>query len=148
MSTYSRLLVHVVFSTKERHPWIADDMRTDLHGYLGGIARNIDAIPLIVGGVADHIHALIALPTKLSVADLVRTLKSNSSSWVHERWPQRLFQWQNGYGAFSVSESNKDAVVRYIENQAEHHRQRSFQEEFLDLLNRHGIEYDPRYVWD
>ncbi|MDZ4684062.1 MAG: IS200/IS605 family transposase [Planctomycetaceae bacterium] len=148
MSTYSRLLVHVVFSTKERHPWITDDLRSELHAYLGGIARNIDATPIVIGGVADHVHALIALPTKLSVADLVRTLKSNSSGWVHEKWPERLFQWQNGYGAFSVSESSKDTVVRYIENQAEHHRVRSFQEEFLELLNRHCIEFDPRYVWD
>jgi REP element-mobilizing transposase RayT len=148
MSTYSRLLVHLVFSTKERRPWIADDLRSDLHAYLGGIARNIDTTPLAVGGVADHVHVLVAMPTRLSVADAVRTLKSNSTGWVHEKWPGRLFQWQNGYGAFSVSESNKDAVARYIENQEEHHRKRTFQEEFLDLLQRHGIEYDPRYVWD
>jgi putative transposase len=148
MTTYSRLLVHVVFSTKERHPWIVDEIRSELHPYLGGIARNIDATALCVGGVADHLHALIALPTKLSVADLVRTLKSNSSAWIHERWPDRLFQWQTGYGAFSVSESNKDAVVRYIENQEAHHRKQSFQEEFLEMLARHGVEYDPRYVWD
>jgi len=148
MSTYSRLLVHLVFSTKERHPWIGGDMHSDLHAYLGGIARNIDTTPIAVGGVADHVHALVAMPTRLSVAEVVRTLKSNSSAWVHETWPGRLFQWQNGYGAFSVSESNQDAVVRYIGNQEEHHRKRTFQEEFLELLKRHGIEYDPRYVWD
>lgn len=148
MSTYSRLLVHIVFSTKERHPWITDEIRPQLHAYLGGIARNFDATAISVGGVSDHVHLLIALPTKLAVADGVRTLKSNSSGWIHDRWPDRLFQWQIGYGAFSVSESNQDAVVRYIENQIEHHRQRTFQEEFLELLSRHRIEHDPRYVWE
>jgi len=148
MSTYSRLLVHMVFSTKERYPWIVDELRPDLHAYIGGLARSIDSTAITVGGVADHIHALIAMPTRLSVADLARHLKSNSSGWVHERWPDRLFQWQNGYGAFSVSRSNEGAVTRYIANQEAHHRQQSFQEEFLELLQRHGIEYDPRYVWD
>lgn len=124
--TYTRLLYHVVFSTKGRHPWITEDLRKDLHSYLGGIIRNIEGSAIAVGGVADHIHILASIPAKIAVSDAVRAIKSNSSKWAHETKQVAVFQWQEGYSAFTVSESNREAVKRYIENQEEHHRRTSF----------------------
>lgn len=146
--TYSHLLVHLVFGTKERHPWITAEVQTELHPYLGGIAKNIDAAALATGGVADHVHLLIRYPPRLAVSEIARTLKSNSSKWIHERWPGMLFQWQDGYAAFSVSESNRDKVIAYINNQQEHHRTRPYSEELAELLERHGVPYDLRFLGD
>jgi REP element-mobilizing transposase RayT len=102
----------------------------------------------MVNGTADHVHLLLRLPPSASIAEAMRVLKTNSSRWVHEKWPSRsTFGWQTGYGAFSVSQSNVSAVLHYIANQEEHHRQVSFQEEFVIYLQRHGIEYDERYIW-
>ena len=146
--SYTNLLYHIVFSTKERAPSINNEIRPRLLAYLGGIARELNATLLAAGGTEDHVHLLLSLSSSLSVADALRVLKTNSSRWVHQKWPsQRRFAWQSGYGAFSVSQSVIDDVRRYIANQEEHHRRMTFQEEFIALLKRHGIEFDKRYLW-
>jgi REP element-mobilizing transposase RayT len=146
--SYTELLIHCVFSTSARAPILGDAMRRDVHAYIGGILRELRAAPMAIGGTADHVHLLARLPANLAVADCLRVVKANSSRWVKERWPQRRsFAWQGGYGAFSVSESSRGAVIRYIREQEEHHRRISFHDEFLGLLNKHGIEFDERYVW-
>lgn len=146
--SFTSLNVHAVFSTKERALLIAEPIRNDLHAYLGGIIREMNGTALIVNGTPDHVHALIRLPAELSIVDCMRVLKTNSSRWVHERWPERRsFGWQTGYGAFSVSASAVGEVCRYIEKQEEHHQKRSFQEEFVALLKKHGIAFDERYLW-
>ena len=144
--TYTSILVHVVFSTSSRAPLLTNDMRPEMHAYLGGILRELKAVPIVIGGTADHVHLLLRLPADLAVADCLRVVKTNSSRWAKERW-QRPFAWQGGYGAFSVSESRRDTVIRYIQNQEEHHRRISFQEEFLKLLRSHAVEFDERYIW-
>ncbi len=146
--TYTSLLIHVTFSTSGRTPLLTDAIRLDVHAYLGGILRELDAIPIAVGGTADHVHMLIRLPANLALADCLRILKANSSRWVKQRWSQqRKFGWQGGYGAFSVSESRRAAVIRYIRDQPQHHRRISFQDEFLALLKNHRVEFDERYIW-
>ena len=147
--TFTNLLVHVIFSTKDRLPQIDPDLRPRLFPYMGGILRECDAAPLLINGVSDHVHLLIGLAAARSLADTMRILKTNSSRWVHEQWPARsAFAWQTGYGAFSVSRSNMTSVERYIANQEEHHRHLSFQEEFVAFLQRHGIEYHERFIWE
>ena len=139
--TYSRLLVHTVFSTKDRRPTIHDTFRQRLYDYLGGIARNEFGRSLIVGGTADHIHGLLSFNTAVPVAEAMRKWKSLSSRWVHETFPDAAaFAWQEGYGAFSVSPSNAETVIRYIKTQEVHHRRLTFKEEFVALLERHGVE--------
>ncbi len=146
--TFTHLLYHVVFGTKNRHPFMDKDLTERLFPYLGGIIRELGGTALTIGGMPDHTHLLVSLPPTLAVADVLRVVKTNSSRWVHETWPERrTFAWQAGYGAFSVSRSNEDAVARYIANQEEHHRRISFEEEFIALLKKHGISYDPRYLW-
>ncbi len=146
--TFTSLLTHVIFSTRERAPFIGDLIRTDLHAYLGGILRELRATPIIIGGTADHVHVLMQAPADLAVADCLRVLKTNSSRWVKGKWPERRsFGWQSGYGAFSVSESNRANVIRYIQGQEQHHCRVSFQDEFLGLLRKHGVEFDERYIW-
>jgi REP element-mobilizing transposase RayT len=146
--TYTSLLIHVIFSTSGRTPLLTDAIRPDVHAYLGGILRELDAIPIAIGGTADHVHLLTRLPANLALADCLRIVKTNSSRWVKERWPQRRkFAWQGGYGAFSVSESRRAAVIQYIRDQAQHHRRISFQDEFLALLKNHRVEFDERYLW-
>ena len=116
---------------------------------MGGIVRELGGVPLMVNGTEDHVHLLVVLPQTVAVADALRILKANSSKWVHERWPRRRrFQWQTGYGAFTVSESRRNAVQRYIAGQAEHHRKPTFQEEFVALLKKHRVQYDPQSLWD
>ncbi len=146
--TYTSLLIHVIFSTSGRTPLLTDAIRPEVHAYLGGILRELDAIPIAIGGTADHVHLLTRLPANLALADCLRIVKTNSSRWVKERWPQRRhFSWQGGYGAFSVSESRRAAVIRYIRDQAQHHRRISFQDEFLALLKNHRVQFDERYLW-
>ena len=146
--SYACLLLHAVFSTKDRVPLLVADCRERLYPYLGGIARELGAKALGIGGTADHVHLLLSFPPTLGVADALRTLKANSSRWVHETWPERRsFAWQTGYGAFSVSESSRAAVTRYIHQQEHHHRRLTFQEEFIALLKKHHIPYDERYIW-
>jgi putative transposase len=145
----ANVLVHLVFSTKHREPTISLSLIERLDPYMAGIASNFKCPAIRIGGVEDHTHGLFVLHPTVSIAELVGTLKSNSSRWVHETFSEHaLFGWQAGYGVFSVSASARDAVVRYIENQPIHHANRSFQDEFLMLLDRHGLSHDPRYVWD
>jgi len=146
--TYANLLVHVVFSTLERRPLIHDSFRARLHEYMGGVARHEFRQSLGVGGTDNHIHGLLVLPPDVPVSDAMRKWKTLSSKWVHDTFPpERDFAWQEGYGAFTVSQSSVPQVAEYIEGQEEHHKKMTFEEEFLGLLKRHGIEYDPRYVW-
>ena len=145
---YLSLLVHFTWSTAGREPWIEADMREDLYSYIGGIMKNKNAKLISAGGMFDHIHLYASMPSTISIADFVNAVKSNSSRWIHESASRlRGFAWQEGYGAFSVSKSEESKVVRYISNQEEHHRKRTFKEELVGLLEKHGIEYDKRYIW-
>ena len=143
----SSLLTHVIFSTKDRRSSLSVEIKPDICQYIGGIVREIGGKALIVNGTRDHMHVLLQLPPVISIADTMRLIKTNSSRWARYKWPATKFSWQTGYGAFSVSRSNVAQVVRYIKNQEEHHKRISFQEEFLALLQRHGVEYDERYIW-
>jgi len=135
---------HIVFSTKGRTETISEPKR--MWSYLGGIAKNLNSTPLAIGGTKNHVHLLLAMPSDLSVARLLNTLKSNSSKWMRENGHR--FAWQRGYGSFSVSASNLAAVTRYIETQEAHHRKWSFEQEFLSLLKKHNVQYDPEHVFD
>ena len=147
--TFANLLVHVIFSTKGRAPHLRGELKDRLLPYLGGILHESQSMPMAIGGASDHIHLLITLPPITAISDLMRNLKTNSSRWVHETFPSQAdFAWQAGYGAFSVSQSASGAVREYIAGQEEHHRTVSFKEEFLAFLNRHGIKYDERYIWE
>ena len=143
--SYSTLLVHAVFSTKDRARTMNDKLRPDLFAYMGGIVREIGGTARIVNGTDDHVHMLLSLAADTSVSECLRLVKANSSRWIHERCPS--FAWQTGYGAFSVSASNQKQVVRYIQDQERHHRRMSFQDEFVALLRKHGIVFDERFLW-
>lgn len=143
MHSFVSCLMHIVFSTKDRRPFITAELQERLWSYLGGIARENKMRAIKVGGVADHVHILVSLPSTLSVAKAVQLIKGNSSKWIHETFPElRGFGWQEGYGAFSVGVSGQDATITYIENQAEHHRRKTFDEELKTILERHSIEYE------
>jgi putative transposase len=146
-TTYSNLLFHLVFSTKHRTPLIAPAWQDDLYGYIGGIVRQRRAKLLAAGGMPDHIHLLVKTPTDLAVAELVRDVKAISSGWRRESGNVE-FGWQTGYGAFTVSEDVCPVVVKYIHGQQEHHQTQTFEVEFVELLTRHGIEYNPKYLWE
>jgi len=143
--TYSTNIVHCVFSTKERAPLIPQDRQEELWSYLLGIARHMEVKILAIGGVHDHLHLLIALPPKMNLAKVMCELKANSSKWLNESGVR--FSWQEGYGAFSVSPSRIEDVQRYIRNQAEHHKKRNFEEEFIELLRKSGISFDEEHVF-
>jgi putative transposase len=147
--SYTNLLTHIVFSTKERYPFLTDERtRQDIHSYLGGIVRNLRGKALAVGGVADHVHMLVSFPPAIATADAIRTIKSSSSLWIHDTWRElSKFKWQVKYAGFSVSPSAIPRVTRYIIGQEAHHRKRTFQEELIQLLDLNGVEYDPRYLW-
>jgi putative transposase len=146
--TFTNLLTHAVFSTADRAPFLADPIRHDVHSYLGGILRELHATPIMIGGTDNHVHLLTRLPADLAIADCLRVVKANSSRWIKERWPDRSsFGWQGGYAAFSVSESSRQTVIRYIQGQVQHHQHISFQDEFLALLSKHRVDYDERYIW-
>jgi putative transposase len=146
----ANMIVHLVFSTKDREPWFTDaEKMHSMHAYLGAVSAKLDCPTITIGGVADHVHILARISRKTSLADWVKELKRASTVWIGEEWPEfATFHWQAGYGAFSVSQSNTDAVVEYILHQPEHHRTKTFQEEFRIILRKHGIEWDERYVWD
>lgn len=146
-STHVSLRCHIVFSTKDRRPWIVSDWRDRLHAYMGGIIRSQGGTPLVIGGVEDHVHLLIGLRATHRLADLVREVKHESSRWVHQMLQVGLFGWQDGYGAFTVSPGDEDAVREYIATQEAHHRATTFQEEYLQLLREFKVEYDERYLW-
>jgi REP element-mobilizing transposase RayT len=145
--SYVSSYFHCVFSTKERRPLIPQPLRERLWPFLGGIARQNAMKAVEIGGVADHIHILLSLPSTLSIAKGLQLIKGGSSKWVHDTFPEhRLFGWQIKYGAFSVSVSQLEKTIQYIKDQAEHHRKMTFQEEFVALLKRHRIAYDERYL--
>lgn len=147
--SYTNLLYHIVFSTKDRRPFINKNLRDELHAYLGGIIRDIGGTPIEIGGVEDHVHILARLPATVAIADALRVIEANSSKWAGER-PDlvKVFAWQNGYAAFTVSRSQMQSVREYIRNQEEHHRKKSFKEQLLALLEKNEIEYDERYLWE
>ena len=145
----ANILVHLVFSTKERRRFIRDDVRERLHAYIVGILENQQSPSLITNSVADHIHILFALSKNLSLAKVVQEVKQGSSKWIKEQdGDYRSFAWQNGYAAFSVSESQRDVVSEYVRKQAEHHAKVSFEDELRQFFDKHGVKYDERYVWD
>jgi len=145
----SLVVIHVIFSTKERHPFLDDGTRPKLHAYLATVARNAGCECYRAGGVADHVHLAIRLSRTLTIASLVENLKTSSSKWLKTESPAlKAFAWQRGYGCFSVGPSDLDSLCAYIDNQAEHHRTRTFQEEFRMFLKKYGVEYDEAYVWD
>jgi putative transposase len=147
-STWSQVLLHIVFSTKLREPLITPEIESRLYPYIGGIVRSLDGTVYAIGGVPDHVHMLVRWNTKESIGRLVGQVKSRSSMWVTETFPGSHFKWQEGYGVFSVSPSNKEQVEDYILNQKDHHRRRDFKAEFVALLDAHGVEYDARYLWE
>ncbi|HVI09462.1 MAG TPA: IS200/IS605 family transposase, partial [Candidatus Binatia bacterium] len=144
--TLGNVLLHFIFSTHQRRPTI-EPFREDLHAYLGGILRQLNATALAVNGTSDHVHMLVRVRPSQSAAEIARLVKTNSSRWVREKW-RPDFAWQTGYGVFSVSESSVAAVVKYIARQEEHHRRVSFQQEFVVFLNKNHVQYDERYIWD
>ena len=146
-STYLSLHYHITFSTKYRNPWILDAWRDRLHEYLGGTVRGLHGVAQAIGGVEDHVHLLIGLRATHCLADVLREIKGSSSKWVHEELKKPLFAWQEGYGAFTVSASQIEAVKNYIANQEEHHHKRTFQEEYVEFLIQSGVEYDEKYLW-
>ena len=147
--SYISSYLHCVFSTKERRRLITPTLRDRLWPFLGGIARQNKMKAIEIGGMEDHVHMLLSLPSTLSIAKALQLIKGGSSKWVHETFPEhRMFGWQVKYGAFSVSVSQLDTIIQYIKDQKEHHRQMTFQEEFIALLKKHRVEYDERYLWD
>ncbi len=146
MSTYASLHYHITFSTKNRQRWIHPSWEARLHEYLGGTVRGLDGFSQGIAGIEDHVHLLIGLKTTHTIADFVRELKKASSKWVHDQIGVGDFAWQEGYGVFSVSAPACEKVKQYIANQREHHRKKGYREELIELLQRAGIEYDPRYM--
>jgi REP element-mobilizing transposase RayT len=146
-NTYTSLHYHIVFSTRNREPFLTREIRDQLFPYLGGIARQDDMTLIGVGGMADHVHCLVMIPATVSLSKAVQILKGVSSKWIHSQFPALAkFSWQDGYAAFTVSLSNIPEVLKYIERQEEHHRKKSFQEEYVAFLKAHDIPYDERYV--
>jgi len=145
--TAGNLVLHLIFSTKGRQPLITNQIRGDLFAYLGGIVREMKGTALTINGTNDHVHMLIRIRPVQAAADIARAVKANSSKWIHEKWNLQ-FAWQKGYGAFSVSESNVPAVSRYIATQEEHHKKRTFQEEYVAFLKKNNVQYDERYIWE
>ena len=148
-NTFTSLHYHIIFSTKHREPWIARDQEERLWAYLGGIARENRLKPLVIGGMDDHIHVLLGMPPTVTVSEALKRIKGGSSGWAKETLPGcRGFGWQDGYAGFAVSKSQLGEVEDYIHQQREHHRLKTFQEEYRAFLDRHGIAYDERYLWD
>jgi REP element-mobilizing transposase RayT len=145
----SKVYVHITFSTKHRYPFIDKNIENELWAYIGGICKNLECNPLRVGGHFDHVHICCLLSKKITQMKLLEEVKKESSKWVKTKGMQyEKFYWQDGYGIFSVSPSQLDKVVAYIDNQEEHHRKKTFQEELLAFLKKHNVEYDERYLWN
>lgn len=141
--SYNCCLVHVVFSTAERRPLIKDEFRTRLHAYMGGIARENGIVAITIGGVADHVHLLLSLPRTISIAKAVQLIKAGSSKWVNENFPRLgRFSWQEGFGSFSIGISQQERTIAYIQNQEQHHKRISFEDEFKKFLEMHGLSLD------
>ena len=145
--SFSSLVYHIVFSTKDRLPLIPPDLRPDLWRYMGGLVRERDGVALTIGGVDNHIHMLLSLGTTHAIADMVRDVKAYSSRWMHRTPSSRSFAWQDGYAAFTVGVRGVPQVRAYIANQEQHHREVTFEDEFRSFLEQHDIEFDERYLW-
>lgn len=149
MGSYTQLIYHIVFSTKYRHPSITAVLRERLYEYIGGTIRAKKGSLIEIDGVADHVHLLTQLSASIAIAEVVRDIKANSSRWINEQPDKkRVFEWQKGYGAFTVSYSRVPEVRAYIQNQEEHHKTVTFQEEYINFLKRHGIEFRPEYLFE
>jgi putative transposase len=147
-NTYTQISIQAVFAVKGRENIITSDWRNDLHSYISGILQK-EAKSLAVGGWKDHVHIFFALPTTLSISDLLQTVKANSSKWINEKkFVKGKFQWQESYGAFSYSKSQRDAVIKYIMKQEEHHQKKTFREEYVDMLNKFEVNYDEKYLFE
>ena len=146
----AQVYLHIVFSTKNRVPFLKDKkLQEETHAYLSGICKNLDSPSLLIGGTTDHIHILCSFSRKNTISDLLRELKRDSSKWIKTKIPSpSKFYWQQGYGAFSIGPSHIGPLKKYIDNQEEHHRKETFQDEFRRLLRKYRIDYDERYVWD
>ena len=145
----SRILIHLVFSTKNRERVLTSSVRTELHPYLAGTLDNIECPSLQVGGMEDHVHLFFGLSRTRTIADVVEMVKTSSSKWIKTKAAEFVeFHWQSGYSAFSVSQSDADTVVAYIRNQTQHHQKMTFQEEYRRLLERYQVAFDEKYVWD
>ncbi len=149
MSTHHGILLHAIFSTKFRRKAVSKAWSDDLYAYFGGTAREHEATVLCSGGIVDHVHLLLKVNPKYAISSTIQMLKANSSRWINEgQRCEKKFAWQRGYGAFSVSESLADSVIRYIKNQSEHHRKLTFCEEYLKILRKHNLEFDERFVFE
>jgi REP element-mobilizing transposase RayT len=147
--SFTSSLYHCAFSTRGRRQLITADLQERLWPFMGGIARQNGMKALAIGGVADHVHLLLSLPSTLCIAKAIQQIKGASSRWVHETFREyRLFGWQEGYGAFSIGISQVDRTIQYVRAQPEHHRTKTFQEELVAMLRRHGMQYDERHLWD
>ena len=145
----SRVILHIIFSTKNREPWLDLNIRSRMHGYLATICRDLRCDDVCVNGVSDHVHIITTLPRTLSQAEMIEDIKKSSSKWIKEVDARyRGFFWQRGYAAFSVSPSQLATVLEYVRAQEQHHRTRTFQEEYRELLQKHGLDFDERYVWE
>lgn len=147
-NTYINILIHAVFSTKNREPWLASSLRERLYPYICGIARGNGLKALCIGGTDNHVHILLSLDSTTSIAKAIQFIKGGSSKWIHETFSdQKQFSWQEGYGAFSISISHIEETKKYIENQEKHHIKESFQDEYLKFLRKNNIDFDEKYLW-
>jgi len=145
--TYHKNYYHLVWSTKERLPAIIPEHKDQMFAYLGGTLKTLKCFPLQIGGMHDHVHILTIIPPHFAVANIIRDIKISSTKWMNSLPNVKGFSWQEGYGSFTVSESQKEAVINYILNQEKHHQTRTFKDEFLELLKLHDVEYDEKYLW-
>ncbi|MEP7337460.1 MAG: IS200/IS605 family transposase [Acidobacteriota bacterium] len=146
-STHLSLHYHLIFSTKDRVAYMGKDWRDWVHAYMGGIVRDLGGLPEAVGGVEDHVHLLVGLRATHQLAEVLKEIKASSSKWVHQELKKPLFSWQEGYGAFTVSASQRQTIKDYIARQEEHHGRKTFQEEYLEFLKACGVEYNEKYLW-
>lgn len=147
-STFTCLTYHIIFSTKYRKPTLTDAVRGETYKYIAGVIANKDSQLIEIGGIDDHVHIVTSCSPRLALADFIRDIKANSSKWVSQNFQQKDFQWQTGYGAFTVSSSQKEKVRKYVRSQAEHHQKYSFEDEFRNLLTRHKVTFDERYLFE
>jgi len=146
-NSYISCYVHYVFSTKNQEKWLKSDIREKIFSYIGGICRENSFKLIKAGGVDDHLHLLVSLPSTITIAKAIQYLKGGSSRWIHETFgDMKNFAWQEGYGAFTIGVSQIDRTIKYITNQEDHHRKKTFREEFIDILNYHGIEFEEKYL--
>ncbi len=145
----SKVYLHIIFSTKERHNMILPKVEKELYAYQGGVIKNLNGYPININGMPDHIHILSTFPRTITIAKFLEEIKKNSSKWIKTKGVEFVdFAWQGGYAIFSVSQSKVEAVSKYISNQKEHHKKMTFKEEVIKFLEQYGVEYDERYLWD